>query len=89
MLELFVITICLKTTAPACEYSASSYYTQSGIEDHVSKKSQYYTSKHPILASVVGYAAAISQEKVTIPLTTSNSLTLDTKQHTISYKYGF
>lgn len=89
MLELFVLSICLKTTTVACENSAVAYYEQSGIQRVVTQKTQHFAGEYPLMSTVVAVGATAANGTAVLPVGAGKSLTFDSKQTMIGYKWGF
>lgn len=88
-MEILVFLVCVKTTAIACENATAAYYNQSGIEKAITQKSQHYTVQYPTTAVILSYAAALTQNRLNVPISSTSVLTFDTVRHTMSYKFGF
>lgn len=89
MIEILVMTICVRTTPLACENAASAYYSQSDAKQVLNYHEQRLSRKHPLASMFIAQAAFIAQGKAVIGLGGEKSLTLDIKSNTIGYKVGF
>lgn len=89
MLEVFVMSMCIYTTPPACESAAVGYYKQSGAENAVTDKSKVYAKKYPVTTTLVAYTAAAAQGRLILNLGEGKHLTLDKNTSTVGLKVGF
>lgn len=89
MLELFVLSICLKTTTAACENSSVAYYEQSGIQRLVTQKTQHFAGQYPLMSTTVAVVGSAATGTAVIPVGGGRSLTFDSKKAIVGYKWGF
>jgi hypothetical protein len=89
MLEMFIMTICIKGSSVACENSSVAYYKQSGAETAISSKSTEIAQKNPLLAGAVGATSMIVYGNYIMNLGDGKYLTANPKQNIIGFKTSF
>ena len=89
MVEVLVLSVCIKGSPTACENSTVAYYKQSGIEQHVSEFEKTQKLKYPILYPLIPIVGLAAQGTYIVNIGNGRSLTLDSKQSIIGFKGEF
>jgi len=88
-LEIFVLAMCIKTTAEGCEHAGTAYYTQSGIQKSVESKQYYYYKRYPVLSPVIAATGLAFQDRAVLSIGNGRYLTMDKKANILGIKQEF
>lgn len=88
MVETLLILGCAYGNVDSCEYSASAYYSYSGIERVISEKQVELTRQQPALSTIIATGAGMVKGVLLINLGHGRSITLN-KEGLLGFKAAF
>lgn len=89
MLEMLILTTCIKGSLAACENAGAAYYKQSGLEHAVSEQGKFYSERNPVLAQVIAYTAVVAQGSMILNMGHGKILTINGKSTIIGFRSEF